>query len=220
MHASLQPAGPALLASEQQHRRPVTPGSDASAPRGADTAPVNRLMACMAGFFHQEAEALAAVQQLTQVHGLRRTQQVLLRPADASSWRFERGARQWAGSWQTDGRPPRAGHWRQAGLGLLLSTLLLAAWWLPEWRLPDDWFWSSLGAAALLGVGLIAFGGPIWRKVPRPRRFDQRVRDQLAGGAWAVVVHGVPWDRQAGVVALLRGSSLTWCGEAAPAQRI
>lgn len=226
MRASLQDlgTGPGTLATAQPRRLPAMPGglptTRQPATQRVDVAPINRVMACMAGFFRLEAEALAAAQQLSRTHGLTRAQCVLLGPVDATPRRFERYARQWASPWQANGRPPWSAHWRWAGAGLLLGALLAAGWWLPDWHLPDDFYWPTLAATPLAGAGLVALAKTLWRQVPRPRRFDQRVREQLASGAWAVVVHGVPWDRQAGVVALLRGSSLKWCGEAAPAQRL
>ncbi|MDO9285906.1 MAG: hypothetical protein Q7U26_13470 [Aquabacterium sp.] len=228
MRASLQDlgTGPGRLAPAR--RLPAMPGSQPNAPRTApltapppaDAAPINRVLACMAGFFRLEAEAQAAAQQLSRAHGLSRAQCMLLGPADATPRRFERRARQWASPWQASGRPPWSERWRHAGALLLLGALLAALWWWPDWHLSDDLYWPSLVATPLAGAGLVALVAMFWRRAPRPRRFDQRVREQLASGAWAVVVHDVPAQRQAGVVALLRASSLKWCGEAAPAQRL
>lgn len=226
MHASQQPVGAraGTLVTEWPHRLPAMPGSRPvtwlPAKQALDVAPITRVMACMAGFFRLEAEALAAAQQLTRAHGLSRTQCLLLSPIDASPHRFERKARQWASRWQANGRAPWSDHWRQIGSVLMLGALLAAVWWWPDWHVADDLYWPTLAATPLAGAGLVALVMAIWRQVPRPRRFDQRVREQLASGAWAVVVHGVPADRQAVVVALLRGSSLKWCGEAVPAQRL
>lgn len=49
------------------------------------------------------------------------------------------------------------------------------------------------------------------RRLPHRVGFSRIVRRQLAGGRWALVVHGVPWERQAGSVALLRESGLDRC---------
>lgn len=226
MRATQQPVGtrPGTQATEWPHRLPAMPGSRPvmrqPAMQSVDVAPITRVMACMAGFFRLEAEAQAAVQQLTRAHGLSRAQCVLLSPVDAGPHRFERNARRWASPWQANGRPPWSDHWRRAGAVLMLGALLATVWWWPDWHVADDMYWPTLAATPLAGAGLVALVMAFWRQVPRPRRFDQRVREQLASGAWAVVVHGVPTNRQASVVALLRGSSLKWCGEAAPAQRL
>ncbi|OGA97195.1 MAG: hypothetical protein A3E25_20575 [Burkholderiales bacterium RIFCSPHIGHO2_12_FULL_69_20] len=224
MRVSLQDLGTAPGSPAPARRPSAMPGSQPTVrmaePPRADAAPINRVLACMAGFFRLEAEALAAAQQLARTHGLSRAQCVLLGPVDATPRRFDRHARRWASPWQTNGRPPWSDHWRRAGAVLLLGALLAAVWWWPDWHLSDDLYWPTLAATPLAGAGLVALVTAFWRRVPRPRRFDLRVREQLASGAWAVVVHDVPAERQAGVVALLRGSSLKWCGEAAPAQRL
>lgn len=224
MRASLQDlvTGPDSLAPAR--RLPAMPGSQPTVrlteTTPAEAAPINRVLACMAGFFRLEAEALAAAQQLTRTHGLSRAQWVLLRPVDATTHRFARNARQWAIPWQANGHLPGPDRWRLAGAVLLLGAVLAASWWLPDWQLPDDLHGPVLAVTLLAGAALVALVMAFWRPVPRPRRFDQRVREQLASGAWALVVHDVPAERQAGVVALLRASSLKWCGEAAPAQRL
>lgn len=224
MRASLQDLRTGPDSSAPARRLPAMPGSQPTlrlaAPPRPDVAPINRVLACMAGFFRLETEALAAAQRLIRSHGLSRAQCVLLGPVDATPRRFERHARQWASPWQANGRAPWSDHWRRAGGLLLLAALLAAVWWWPDWQLSDDLYWPTLAAAPLASVGLVALARSFWRRVPRPCRFDQRVHEQLASGAWAVVVHDVPADRQPAVVALLRGSSLKWCGEAAPAQRL
>ena len=226
MHASQQPAGtrPGTLDTEWPHRMPTMTGRRPVMRQPAkqliDVTPLTRAMACMAGFFRLEAEALAAAQQLTRTHGLSRGQCVLLGPVDATPRRFERKARQWTGPWQANRRAPWSDHWRQTGAVLLLGALLAAVCWFSDWHLSRDLYWPTLAATPLAGAGLVALVTAFWRRVPRPRRFDLRVREQLASGAWAVVVHDVPAKRQADVVALLRASSLKWCGEAAPAQRL
>ena len=71
-------------------------------------------------------------------------------------------------------------------------------------------------AAALLGDRLL---WP-WTDPPRVRRFETSVQHQLSQGDWALVVHRIPRDRQAGVMALLRGDSLRWCAVARPSTRL
>lgn len=184
------------------------------------TAPIRRTMACIAGFYRQQHEASSTLRQLEQVAQLAPGQCVVLGPQDATPRHFERSARQWAGPWQASGAPPRTAVWRWLGMALLLVPLPAALWWSLDESGLDEVYWAVSTVAVLLGAGLLAFGGSGWRKPRRPGRFDRHVLRQLTGGAWAVVVHGVPFERQPVVVDLLRQGGVGWCGEPAPKRRL
>lgn len=200
-------------------RSPQAAGADAQAGAATGAAPIHRAMACIAGFYRQQHEASSTLRQLEQVARLSPGQCVVLGPGDAAPRHFERSARQWAGPWQASGAPPRTALWRWVGLALLLAPLPAALWWLQDEPGPDELYWAIASTAVLLGGGLLAFGGSGWRKPRRPRRFDRHVLRQLADGAWAVVVHGVPFERQPVVVDLLRQGGVGWCGEPGPTKR-
>lgn len=179
---------------------------------------INRVLACMAGFYPQEADGRDALRHLRLSLGLLPSQLVLLRPADAGGRRFARLARRW----RTGQRPDQAAGaglcWLSAGLGALLAGVLAVL--LAGLDLSDERHLAML----LLSIGLgAAAGAALGRRLARPappRRFDSSVRRQLAHGCWAVVAHGVPWASQAAVLAHLRASSIKWCAVAPRPARI
>ena len=81
---------------------------------------------------------------------------------------------------------------RRSGLSLLAMLVVFAA--------------ATLGGAA---AGACLAWLP--RRLPHREDFSRIVRRQLAAGRWALLAHGVPWERQAGSVALLRESGIDWC---------
>jgi hypothetical protein len=59
-----------------------------------------------------------------------------------------------------------------------------------------------------LGCGAMALVG---YQRPQYRRFDRRLRRELAKGRWLVLLHGVPPQRQEGLVSFVCSRSHRWC---------
>ena len=102
-----------------------------------------------------------------------------------------------------------------------LSVLALAiGWWVLESETP---LLATLVGLVVLMLAAALLGDRLlwpWTDPPRVRRFETSVQHQLSQGDWALVVHRIPRDRQAGVMALLRGDSLRWCAVARPSTRL
>lgn len=192
----------------------------ASAADSGATATPDRLLSCMAGFYANEAQARAALRLALQTWGLLPAQTTLLSPDDAGPLRFARVAHRWAGD-LAGARPPRIGDgWVASGLGAALAGAAALAWIQLGLRQSDNWQWVLLMTAGVLG-GLLAAGLlALWARPPPAHRFNDQVRRQLGLGCWALVAYQVPWAAQAGVVKLLRDSSLRWCAAAPPVRRL
>jgi len=180
-----------------------------------------RAIKSLAGFCPGEAEVQALALRLARAHGLQPSQLVRLGPDDAAPARFAGQARRWSGD-RPSPLPLWAGHRPAAmALGALLAAGPAAAW-----------AWGAVGhgdairllvpTAALL-AGLLAGAALGRRGAVRPQRlgrFEHSIQRQLAAGHWALVVHGLPPGRQAGVVAMVRAGSLRWCAVEANARRL
>jgi len=197
------------------------------APRYAPPDSIDRALQCMAGFFTREDDAAAAVRRLQHDHHLAAGQLMLLAPRDGSRLRFARLARNWAR------RKPVAGQSELADrmMGALACSVLggvASALWITldmtEWQADPDASWAGPGAlllisivlAAVLGAGLVQW----FDDTHRPLRFNGSVQRQLLAGHWAVVVHNVPWTRQAAVLATIQRSSQLWSASAQRMQRL
>ena len=202
------------------------PSGTSTAP-AAEAAQANRIkqpihcpLSCMAGFFENEAAARAAMYQLRLLHGLQSSQFVLLSPRDAAPASFARLARRWSGRWHDRGAPSGDLRWRLAGLAGSLVLLLAGLVGVMDVSLPPGLLMMA-GLGAVLGVSLVAALAALhWPEPPHVRRFETQVQRQLADGCWGLVAHNLPWGRQAGVVNLLRGSSLRWCAVPQPGAKL
>lgn len=215
---NMSPAtSPSRFAADESRSLPPRPGP-ARAER--DDLPLDGAVFCIAAFYPCESAVRDAARHLLRHHGLKASHLVLLGPRDADPARFARQTLRWAGRWS-------GGHGDGAALPQLLaiaaglSMLALAiGWWVLESETPLVAMLVGLVvlmlAAALLGDRLL---WP-WTNPPRIRRFETSVQHQLSHGDWALVVHGIPRDRQTGVMALLRGDSLRWCAVARPSMRL
>ena len=185
-----------------------------------DDTPIDRMLACIAGFYAREADGLNALRQLRHAHGLLPSQVLLLHPGDARLMRFGRLARRWRDSLDLGTRCATMDRWLAACSGAVLGALAATAWMLSDAGLPDSEQMLMLLLATALGAVRGAAATGRWARSPRPDRFNGNVRQQLARGCWAVVAHDVPWTRQAGVVSLLRAGSDKWCAVAPRSARI
>ena len=195
---------------------------------GADSLPLDggnplshdRRWACIAAFYAGESAMRESARDLRQHHGLDASQLVMMGPRDAEPGRFARHRLRWTGRW-SGGHPDEPGFWRwRAGAAGALVLGIAAAGWALQSDLPFAGLLVGLMAAALVAVVLGRHLVVPWSDPPRARRFETTVRRQLSQGAWALVVHRMPRDRQAGVVALLRRASLRWCAVAGPSMRL
>lgn len=199
---------------------PLQPSAEPTpAPR-----PISRQIACMAGFFGDRQQAQATMHSLAALPGIEAGSCMLLKPSDASGFRFMGLARRWAAPWQANRKPPRSPLWRCSGQTLLLLAAAALVWWLQaDWTAFDPgqipMIWMTLLAAAATAAGLLMFGGG-WREPRRPRRFDREVRQALVDGRWAVVAHSIDWANQHAAVAALRQDSTGWCAEPATGARL
>lgn len=179
---------------------------------------IDHVLDCVAGFHACEAEARSVSHRLTADHGLLPAQLLLLRPADAAWLPFMRQRRQWARSANADGQTWQGDAWLMAPTGAMVAGLLGALWLLVDGHLGlglgDGWELATFGLALTLG----ALGGFVLAdragRAPQYRRFDAIIRHQLASGRWVVLAHDLPWQRQAGVVDLVRDQGLDWCAVA------
>lgn len=204
----------------------ATAESHRFAPRAPEAQAVDRMLQCIAGFYEDESQARQALLELRDVHHLSSSQVLLMGPRDASPARFAWRSRQWAGRWSTEGRQHAGDLGMSALLGALLAgvvaVLLLVLEFgapvamSPRWWRPAGWLVAAVLAGAAVGAGSVALADG----TQRPRQFDGNVKRQLAAGRWAVVAHGMPMGRQAGVLSLLRASGRHWSAVAKSMQRL
>ena len=213
----LSGTAPSRFAAEEHPLLPPR-GGPASAER-EELAPDGSLF-CIAAFYPCESAVRDAARYLLKHHGLKASHIVLMAPRDADPMRFARQTRRWTGRW-SDGHGDGAALPQLVAIAAGLSMLALAiGWWVLESETPLLAMLVGLVvlmlAAALLGDRLL---WP-WTDPPRVRRFETSVQHQLSQGDWALIVHRIPRDRQAGVMTLLRGDSLRWCAVARPSTRL
>lgn len=172
---------------------------------------IHHVLDGLAGFHGTEMDALTSVRLLADSHGVRADQMVLLGPHDAAWLRFMRLARQW------NRRPHGQGGTSVRSVGTVMLLAATATALLVAAVLRQDEFLGfalelmTIGTAAVFGAtiaaGLVVL---LHRQQPQFKDFDRIVRHQLAHGCWAVLVHDLPWSRQAGVVELVHRRSTTW----------
>ncbi|ALT76432.1 hypothetical protein AT984_03625 [Paucibacter sp. KCTC 42545] len=194
----------------------------------AHSLPVDRALDCLAGFYLNEAEWTAAARELQFSHGLHSAQLTLLRPSDAAPGLFSRQSRHWlrptrmqaqAWDWAADG-------WPMTGLGALVGGFLalggilldLNYSWLQDLgsSSPLPLMLLAIGLGALVGAGLAARRR---RRVP-VRSFEAQVHHGLEQGLWVLVLHDVPYSRQAKAAELVCRRSVRWCAAALPVQQL
>ena len=189
-----------------------------SAESGAVTP--NRSLSFIAAFYPCESAVRDAARYLLRHHGLKSSHIVVMSPRDADPLRFARQTRGWALRW-SDGHGDRAALPQQLAITAGLSVLALAiGWWVLECETP---LLATLVGLVVLMLAAALLGDRLlwpWTDPPRVRRFETSVQHQLSQGDWALVVHRIPRDRQADVMALLRGDSLRWCAVARPSTRL
>jgi hypothetical protein len=200
-----------------------TPDRDASRSRSkvtdaAEAVPIDRVPPCIAGFFTAESAAQMTAQQLQRVQGLLPSQLTLAGPADASRFRFGRVARQWKPRSAAGDSVGKV--WTAAVPGGMLAGAAVAAWLVLDVDLAAQEHALLATLAVLAGAATGAGVSRLLRRASQPGRFDRVVRRQLAAGRWALVVSGVPWAQQAGVLSLVRASSLKWCAMAPAPYRL
>lgn len=187
--------------------------------------PADRALDCLAGFYVSEALWALAARELQFNHGLLPTQLARLRPSDAAPALFARLARHWL-------RPANgpmsdwhwaAERWLMAGLGSLggglvaMSVFILDidSGWLEERGLHLELMLAAVLLGALIGTALAARQ----RLKTPPRSFEAQVRHGLELGLWALVLHDVPFARQAKVATVVCSRSVRWCAVAMPVPR-
>jgi len=190
------------------------------APRAlAGLAGGERRIACIAGFFDEEARAQGLQRRLRDELGLPLGRVRLLRPRDGQPVRFDLLARSWQVHRPTERvlRPEHRGWGAAIGAavgGLLYWGVTLAD---PQARAPEVMGALPVGAAWGALVGLIVVS--LLARLPQPNRFDRQLQRALCAGRHAVLVIQVPEHCEAEVLALLRGHSRGWCAEAPRVRR-
>lgn len=203
----MQPSTAALAVPLPSAARSAAP----AAPGTRTATATDQVLDSAAGFFGSAAAAQQALQCLALMPGLLPAHLLLLRPADAAWPLFTLHARGWACRARYDGEEGL----RDVGLLACLGALLAGLGSAMSLSLGGS---LALGAvllfcllAALAGAAAGACTAGLWRQPPHLRRFAAIVRGQLAAGRWVVVLHGVPWQRQARSLALVREHSVDWC---------
>ena len=148
---------------------------------------------------------------MAQLPGLQPDNLLLLRPADAHWLPFTLHARGWASRARHDGEEGLRDVGLLAWLGGGLAGMVSAVGLLLDGGV-------TLGAAlplcllaTLAGACAGACAAGLWRQPPHLQRFAAIVKSQLAAGRWVLVLHGVPWQRQARALALVREHGVDWC---------
>jgi hypothetical protein len=187
--------------------------------------PADRVLDCLAGFYATEAQWALAARELQFNHGLLPTQVAHLRPTDAAPALFARLARHWLAP---SNRPPHAMNWAgerwlMAGLGSLCGGLVamsifiadIDSAWLQENGLQLQLMPALILVGAFMGAALAAR-----QRLKAPSRsFEAKVRHGLELGLWALVLHDVPYARQAQVATAVCSRSVRWCAVAKPLAR-
>jgi hypothetical protein len=206
------PLAPGLGPLSDQLRR--TDPRSGVGPRHAP--PIERRLACIAGFFTKEADMVEVARLLHSRHGIASAQLVRLRPGDVAPTRFGKNARRWSTRWPGGSQAGLGTSLALSGLAGLLVVLLALGWWSEGADIPPAVLWLGIAVVSVVICLAVATLAAAWPDLPEPGRFETSVQEQLAKGLWAVVVHRLPRERQAGVVALLRGSSAKWCAVPMP----
>ncbi len=171
--------------------------------------PISRRLSRAAGFYRQEVDAVLAARRLRARGGLAAAQVSVMQRDDA----VHRAARRAVA-------PKRSVSAAAIGAGGAAALAAVAVLLEPALHGLDGILLllgmaitgGVLGTAVdvVVGWGPLGFGH-------RRRRFDRMVDQQLADGAWVVLVHSVghlPPARQALVLEMLRESSYKWCADA------
>lgn len=173
----------------------------------------------IAGFCGDAEHTQRLYRRLRQAAGLQAKDLVVLKPEDASPFRFDRAARAWA-----KGRAPERGLRREhRSIGAVVGALAVGVL---------SWGMTLMDVRQTATAAMVAFLiGALWgavigwvvvmlvERLPKVYRFDRQVQRHLKAGTHGVVVVHVPEDRQAEVLAAVRGNSRAWCAEAPRAKR-
>jgi hypothetical protein len=183
--------------------------------------PADRALDCLAGFYASEAQWTLAARELRITHGLQPKQLAELRPSDAAPALFSRMARHWLA-------PSNSANWAgerglMAGMGGLFGGLVAMSGYIADidtgWLQEQGLHFQLMPVAVLVGALLgAAFATQQRRKAP-PRSFEAKVRHGLELGLWALVVHDLPYARQAQVGTTVCSRSVRWCAVARPVQQ-
>jgi hypothetical protein len=174
-------------------------------------ASIDRVLDSVAGFFQSESQAQETLRRLNLTEGLLDAQVLLLGPTDAAWLPFMLHTRRWVCRPRQDRQPWFRDVWLAALVGALVAVLLCAVSLSLDDGLPLFAALPAFTLAALTGAAA-GVGAGWWSKQPAHlEQFAGIVRKQLGAGRWVLLVHGVPWERQARAVALLREDSLNWC---------
>ncbi len=173
--------------------------------------PYGRAFTTLAGICPGASEAQAVARQLTQAFGLAPTQVSVMGPAEGGWLRFRLRARQWAQGADAEGRS-----WFDDRSLMALLGGVAAVGTVFAWLALDE---AALNGAAMLFLLLLTLGltlvcvymAVLGRQQPQYRRFDRKLRRELARGRWVVLLHDVPPLRQEGLVSFVCSRSQRWC---------
>lgn len=173
----------------------------------------------IAGFCGDAEHTQRLYRRLRQTAGLQARDLVVLKPDDASTFRFDHAARAWR-----KGRAPERGLRREhrsvgAVVGALVVGILSWGMTLMDVRQTATGAMVAFLVGALWGAAIGFVVVMLLERLPKVYRFDRQVQRHLKAGTHGVVVVNVPDERQAEVLAVVRGNSRAWCAEAPRAKQ-
>jgi len=173
----------------------------------------------IAGFCGDAEHTQRLYRRLRQAAGLQARDLVVLKPDDASPFRFDHAARAWR-----KGRAPERGLRREhrsvgAVVGALLVGMMSWGMTLMDVRQTATAAMVAFLIGALWGAAIGFVVVMLLERLPKVYRFDRQVQRHLKSGTHGVVVVNVPDERQAEVLAVVRGNSRAWCAEAPRAKQ-
>lgn len=172
---------------------------------------IGHLLDSVAGFFGSQADAQEVLRRMSRTQALRPSQALLLGPADASWWSFRLRTRRWANrAWQ-DNQIWFGDAWLVASIGALLAGVASAMHLSLQESMPVALTFLAFALATLAGAAAGGCGAWLSNRPAYLEAFSGIVRQQLVAGRWVLVVYGVPWEHQAGSVALLRECGIDGC---------
>ena len=172
---------------------------------------IGHVLDSVAGFFVSAADAQGAMRQLAATQLLQPSQLLLLAPDDASWFSFTLRSRHWANRAQEESQAWFGDVWLVGSAGAVLAGLASATTLSLQGGLAVYLAVLVFATATLSGAAAGACLAWLSRRLPHLEAFCGIVRRQLTDGRWVLVVHGVPWERQAASVAIVREHGLDWC---------